>query len=255
MMVKLGFQPDVDQEIYQAFEFAKENDFDHIELLMDHPHYHYESLNSKEVAELSMSYDVEVILHASATQTNFLAVSSELRTASYRELTNTVRFAEKCEAELITFHIGWNPGFITARGFIFREEWYDRHNENVLINELLPYLKKHGNILAMENTISITGGIRRGIDEILRKTDVSLTFDIGHYNVKENHKIFLENFDRVRNIHLHDNRSEFDEHLCVGEGVIDYGIIPKDYRGFMTIEVRDIGAILRSKEFIKNFII
>uniref|UniRef100_A0A7C3YLK1 Sugar phosphate isomerase/epimerase n=1 Tax=Geoglobus ahangari TaxID=113653 RepID=A0A7C3YLK1_9EURY len=250
----IGFQPDIDQDIFQAFEFAKRNDFDHIELLMDHPFYHYKILNAKEVAELSMSYDVEIILHASATQTNFLAISPELRMASYRELTNTIKFAEKCEAKLITFHIGWNPGFITARGFVFREEWYDKHNENVLINEMIPYLKKYGEILSLENTINITRGIKRGIEEILRETEVNLTFDIGHYNVKENHEIFLKHFDRVKNIHLHDNRGEFDEHLSLGEGSIDFSIIPKDYRGYLTIEVRDRDGILRSKEFIKNYI-
>ncbi len=248
--MKLGFQPDIDQNIYQAFEFAKKNKFNHVELLMDHPNYHYERLNAKEVAELSLSYDIEILLHASATQTNFLAISSEIREASYKELTNTIRFAEVCDAKLITFHIGWNPGFITSKGFIFREEWYDRHNERVLIDEMIPYLKRYGEILAMENTISITGGILRGIREILRETDVSLTFDIGHYNVKENHEIFLKNFERVKNVHLHDNRGEFDEHLSVGDGKIDYSIIPKNYGNYLTIEVRDEDGIIRSKEYI-----
>jgi len=253
-MRRIGFQPDIDQDILQAFDFAKENGFTHIELLMDHPFYHYERLNPSEVAELSMSYDVEVLIHAPATQTNFLAVSSEFREASYRELTNTIRFAEKCGAKLVTFHIGWNPGFITAKGFVFREEWYDRHNENVLINEMIPYLKRYGEILAIENTIDITGGIKRGIEEILRKTDVSLTFDIGHYNVKKNHGVFLKHFDRVKNIHLHDNRGEFDEHLSVGDGCIDYTIIPKSYRGYLTIEVREREGILKSKRYIEKIL-
>lgn len=247
--MKLGFQPDIDHSIEQAFEFGKENGFSHVELLMDHPAYHYEVLDAKEILELALSYDLDVLIHASAINTNFLAISSEIREASYRELENTLLFAEKCDAKVVTVHIGWNPGFITARGFVFREEWYDRHNEKVLVEEFLPFVK-NSDMLAIENTVGISGGIRRGLEKILSKTDVRLTFDIGHFRVKGGHDIFLENFDRVVNVHLHDNRGEYDEHLKLGAGNTDLSIIPKNYRNYLTLELRDEDAILESKEFI-----
>lgn len=247
--MKLGFQPDVDHTLEKAFEFGKESGFTHIELLMDHPDFHYERLDAKEVMELSLSYDLDVLIHASAINTNFLAISSEMREASYRELENTMMFAEKCDAKVVTVHIGWNPGFITARGFVFKEEWYDRHNESVLVEEFLPFAKKY-EILAIENTVGITGGIRRGLERILNETDVRLTFDVGHYRVKEGHDLFLNYFDRVVNVHLHDNRGEYDEHLMLGAGNTDFSIIPRNYRNYLTLELRDEDAILESKEFV-----
>ncbi len=247
--MRLGFQPDVDHTIEQAFEFGRKNDFGHVELLMDHPSYHYEVLSANEVMELSMSYDMDVLIHASAINTNFLAISSEMREASYRELENTLMFAEKCEARVVTVHIGWNPGFITARGFVFREEWYDRHNERVIVEEFLPFVRDH-DIIAVENTIGLTGGIRRGLERVLMETDVKLTFDIGHHRVKEGHDLFLNNFDRIVNVHLHDNRGEYDEHLRLGAGSIDFSVIPRNYGGYLTLELRDEDAILESKEFI-----
>ncbi len=247
--MRLGFQPDIDHTLTEAFEFARENDFSHIELLLDHPSFYHENASHEEVAELAHSFDVEVLIHASAINTNFISISSEMRKASYRELERTLLFAEKCDAKLVTIHIGWNPGFITARGFVFREEWYDMHNEKVLTEELLPFVRDN-ELIAIENTINISGGIKRGLKRIIEETDVRLTFDIGHYSVKSGHEIFIENFDRVDNIHLHDNRGEYDQHLQLGKGSIDFSIIPKDYRGYLTLELRDEDAILHSKEFV-----
>ncbi|WP_203219036.1 TIM barrel protein [Geoglobus acetivorans] len=245
----LGFQPDVEHCLEQAFEFAAENGFNHVELLMDHPHYHYSAIHPQQVSELSMSYEIDVLIHAPAITTNFLAISDVARQASYEELRKTLYFAEKSEAKVVTVHIGWNPGFITSRGFIFREEWFDRHNEKVLTEEFLPFVREN-EIIAIENTIGISGGIKKGLERIINETDVWLTFDIGHYAVKEGHDLFRENFDRVINVHLHDNRGDFDEHLKLGAGSIDFSIIPKNYRNYLTLELRDEDAILESKEFI-----
>ncbi|WP_456370762.1 sugar phosphate isomerase/epimerase family protein [Geoglobus sp.] len=247
--MKLGFQPDVDHSLEKAFEFGSESGFSHVEILMDHPNFHYEVVDANEVMELSMSYDLDILIHASAINTNFLAISSEIREASYRELENTMIFAERCDAKVVTVHIGWNPGFITARGFVFREEWYDRHNERVLVEEFLPFAERY-ETLAIENTIGIKGGIRRGLEEILSKSDVKLTFDVGHHRVKEGHDLFLEHFERVVNVHLHDNRGEYDEHLSLGAGDTDFSIIPKSYGGYLTLELRDEDAIVESKEFV-----
>jgi len=247
----LGFQPDLDHGVLDAFEFAKNHGFTHIEFLMDHPSFHYEVVSYEEIFELSLSYDVEILIHASSAYTNFLSISSEMRNASYRELENTIEFAEKCDAKLITVHLGWNPGFISARGFIFKEEWYDRHNEKVLTEEFLPFVKNH-DLIAIENTINISGGIKRAMEKILRESDVKLTFDIGHANVKRGHDIFIQNFDRIANLHLHDNKGDYDKHLALGKGEIDFSIIPRDFDGYITLESRDEDAILESKDYIKK---
>lgn len=247
--MKLGFQPDIDHTLSEAFRFAGENNFGHVELLLDHPSFYHEKIAPEEVTELSNSYDVEVLIHASAINTNFISISSEMRRASYREIEKTVLFAEKCDAKLVTVHIGWNPGFITARGFVFREEWYDRHNEKVLTEEFLPFIREN-EIVAIENTINISGGIMRALERIIEETEAKLTFDIGHFSVKGGHELFLENFDRVENVHLHDNRKEYDEHLQLGKGEIDFELIPKDYDRYLTLELRDEDAILRSRDFI-----
>jgi sugar phosphate isomerase/epimerase len=250
--LKLGIQPDVIHKVREAFEFASLNNFNHVEILMDHPYYSRENLDYTEILELKGCYDVDVLIHAPSTSTNFLSVSSAMRRMSYEELEKTVYFAERCEAEVVTFHIGWNPGFITSRGFIFQQEMFHEHNRNVIISELYPFLKTYDSFLSLENTIDINEPLREAIKFLIDNTDVRLTFDIGHYNIKKGHDIFIENFDRVINVHLHDNDGENDLHLPLGKGCIDMSIIPESYDGFFTLEVRDEDAILESKEYLNR---
>jgi len=256
---KLGMQPDISHTLSQAFEFAAQNEFQHIELLMDHPHFYHENLSHVEVLELKGSYDLDVLLHASATATNFISISSEIRKASYRELEKTIFFANRCEAELITFHLGWNLGFITSRGFVFKPEWYSEHNYKVIKEELGKFLEETESednpMLCLENTIDMDERTKKAIEELIQETDLRLTFDAGHWNVKSSHDIFLKYFDRVENIHLHDNKGEHDVHLPLGKGNLDLSIIPfGGYGGFVTLELRDEGAIIESKKYLGEYL-
>ncbi len=249
--MKLGIQPDVAQKPKEAFEFASNHGFSHVEILMDHPLYSMENLSHAELLELKECYDVEVLLHAPATSTNFLSISETMRRASYEELRRVLLYAEKCDAKVVTFHIGWNPGFITARGFVFPKELYSKHNYRVITEELFSFLKKiDSEILALENTISIDESLKNAIEFLLEETDLRLTFDVGHYNCREGHDLFLKWFDRVVNVHLHDNDGSSDMHLALGRGCVNLDVIPKSYNGYLTLEVRDERAIIESKEVV-----
>jgi sugar phosphate isomerase/epimerase len=253
--MRLGVQPSIEHRPRRAFEFAKEHGFSHIELLMDHPLYSIENLSYAEVLELKECYDLDVLLHAPATSTNFISISNVMRKSSYEELKRVLRFAERCDAKLVTFHIGWNPGFITADGFVFPSELYSEHNYRVLTVEMYDFLKRTNcDILSLENTIPLDENLVRAVEFLLENTDLSLTFDVGHYFCKGGHDVFLKHFDRVKNVHLHDNNLKEDQHLALGDGKIDLSVIPKDYDRYLTIEVRSERAILKSRDYIMRWL-
>ncbi len=247
---KLGIQPDISHTPKEAFEFASINGFSHVELLLDHPFYSLDTLGYAEVLELRGSYDIDVLIHAPSNSTNFISISSVMRKASYSELERTMEFAERCEAKLVTVHLGWNPGFITARGFVFQSELYREHNYRVLTREFYRFAKHYGEMLAIENTIAMDAGVGRALEFLLENTDVSLTFDVGHNNVSKN-ELFLRNFDRVRNVHLHDNDGKRDSHSTLGTGNADFSFL-RDYDGYATLEVRDVEAIFESRSYLEG---
>lgn len=249
--MKIGTQPDIKQKPKEAFEFAANNGFDHLEILMDHPYYSLESLSYAELIELKWSYDVDLLIHAPANSTNFISTSKNMRKASYKELAEVCSLAEKSGAELVTFHIGWNPGFITNGRFVFDKELFDKHNEKVLLEELYNFIKNSNVPLALENTILVDGGLRRALQRIISETELKLTLDVGHYNVQEN-PFFIENFERVVNMHIHDNNGEKDEHLVLGKGNVDIKKFLNDYDGYLTIETREEKAILESLNYLKK---
>ncbi len=249
---KLGLQPDVEHTPKEAFEFASINGFDHVELLMDHPYYALDFTGYAEILEIKESYDLDVLIHAPANSVNFLSISRVIRKASYTELERVMEFAERCGAELVTVHLGWNPGFITARGFVFQPELYEKHNYRVLTEEFYSFARYYGELLAIENTISTGVSVERALEFIIENTDISLTFDVGHNNIYKN-ELFIRYFDRVKNVHLHDNDGKRDMHSTLGKGNADFSVL-KNYRNYATLEVRDERAILESRDWLLKYL-
>ncbi|MDK2795902.1 MAG: hypothetical protein PWQ58_1101 [Archaeoglobaceae archaeon] len=252
--MKIGTQPDVRHTPKDAFEFAANNGFEHVEILMDHPLFSPDSLSYNELIELKWSYDVELLIHSPATTTNFLSTSEVMRKASYAEMQRVLHIAERAGAEVVTFHLGWNPGFINNGSFYYSQCLFDEHNERVLRKELKPFLARAEVTVALENTIAITGGIERALREILNETELALTLDVGHYNIQKC-EFFIERFDRVVNIHLHDNDGKKDEHLTLGKGSVDLRVFPlNEYDGYITIETREENSILETRDYLFRYL-
>jgi len=65
-------------------------------------------------------------------------------------------------------------------------------------------------------------------EELLRMTEgteIGICLDVGHANTTGNLDEFLAMLPHIRNIHIHDNRGERDEHLPLGEGGIDFDTV------------------------------
>lgn len=252
--MKIGAQPDVRHSPKEAFEFVTNNGFEHIEILMDHPFFSPDAISYNELIELKWSYDVDLLIHLPTTTTNFISMSEVMRKASYAEMQRVLHIADRCGAEVVTFHIGWNPGFVNNGSFYFPQPLYDKHNERVLLKELMPFIKRTEVKLALENTIGIAGGIERALREILNETELFLTLDVGHFLLQQCN-LFLEHFDRVVNIHLHDNNGQKDEHLALGKGKVDLSLFPlRKYGDYITIETREENSIIETRDYLFRYL-
>jgi sugar phosphate isomerase/epimerase len=150
--------------------------------------------------------------------------------------------AERLGARLVTLHLGTcPPGEGRARAL-------DRVIESIRLT--LPELERRRVRLALENhTKAIIQGSMGDHPEdfdllmsVLPAEWVGRTLDVGHAHINGHLDEFLSRpFDRVWNIHLHDNNGREDEHLPIGEGAIPWDevlgrIAAEAYAGPLTLE-------------------
>jgi len=150
--------------------------------------------------------------------------------------------AQRLEASLVTVHLGSCPPG-TGRSEVL---------DNVVagIGLAMPELERRRMYLALENhTRAIIndaiGDHPQDFDKVmgeLRSPWIGRTLDIGHAHINNHLEEFLNQpFDRMLNIHMHDNLGAEDQHLPVGEGTIPWGVIlpriaREGYRGPLTFE-------------------
>ena len=62
---------------------------------------------------------------------------------------------------------------------------------------------------------------------------------------------------RIRNIHIHDNLGEKDDHLTIGDGKVDFGHVLgllSDYRGRYIIEARSLESAIESQARLRRLL-
>jgi sugar phosphate isomerase/epimerase len=71
-----------------------------------------------------------------------------------------------------------------------------------------------------------------------------MTFDFGHANTLGRVNSFLPYIKRASHIHIHDNHGTSDEHLALGDGLINWKNVSKsvagNYNGIIVIEGRSM---------------
>ena len=123
-----------------------------------------------------------------------------------------------------------------------------------------------GLVIALENIFeeepSSLKRIVEGVGEAVGSDSLGVCIDAGHMNIFS--KAPMEEWFRVlgpyvREVHLHDNHGEFDEHLAVGEGVIDFerffelaGKFTTD--PIWTLEAHDEDTLKRTLEAVQRFL-
>ncbi|MDW7733211.1 MAG: sugar phosphate isomerase/epimerase [Methanolobus sp.] len=95
--------------------------------------------------------------------------------------------------------------------------------------------------------------------DILEQTDrknVGMTLDVGHANTMGLLDEFVEKCKgKLSHMHIHDNHGEYDEHLPLGQGNIDWKKLMDSlsgYKGLMVTEMGDLEEGRQCIEYLKN---
>lgn len=218
--------------IIDALNFALDNKIRVIELNLNNIHFSNQLKSRKgrqEITRYLQKHKITLQFHASEGISFFVSDPDAQRFA-IKSLIKTMHYASEIPARRITFHLGTDMSFGMTAQKLYTYRVYPQYFYN-LIYESLNTLKKNipKNIyLCLENV----GGFRYPfVLEIIPKIlspRFCLTLDIGHINRfkgderKREYDFFYKHRKYIKNVHLHDNNGEWDQHNIIGEGNIDF---------------------------------
>ncbi len=200
--------------------------------------------NKKEINNLSKKYNLPLeVIHApiaTMLDTNF----EEIREGWVNLSKEIIRVSKELGIQKINFH--------ACRDRLFIKK-YGKQILNTSIkslNELIPTAEKYKMKIVLEtpSRIENLNYIIKKVPEVGVNLDVAHIFLVGGIDYVRKFIQVFEN--KIEHIHMHDNHGEEDEHLPIGEGIIDYRKVVEwlkeiGYDNTITFEVFTIGEIRR----------
>jgi sugar phosphate isomerase/epimerase len=266
VLKKLGFQALFDfEDAFHAVEFAIERGFKCVELNQTNPDFFPENYSQVQRKRLK-DYLFPILIHAPEGLSLFNLNKKALDGAIER-VCEIIDFAHEIGAKGITMHLG--STFTISTGG--KMEWIHHILAQRYADSLDQSLKRiieyadHRVDICIENTSGFRYEISYSIlADLLSKTELCMTWDIGHtHELKGSEKAREEGFfigflNKVKEVHVHDNHGEWDEHNVPGTGTLDF----KHYFEILTsadpyyiIEVRPADRAIKSLEALKAIIL
>lgn len=259
----VGYQAMFDfKNAFEAIEFGIERGFSCVELNLTSPALCPENYSPKDRKKLR-NYEFPILLHAPQGLSLF-SLHQPVIEGMLSRLFEIIDFATDLNTKLITIHIGSTFHVsLDGRTPYIHDILPDKYAEGLKRNLIrIAEYSKDKVPVAIENT----GGFRydlshKVMNEILADKYLFLTWDIGHTNnlkagereVEE--KLFLKFLNKVRNLHIHDNKGEWDEHAVLGTGTVDFQKYLKIFENmdvYFILETRPKEKAVQSLKFLKK---
>jgi len=205
----------------------------------------YHALNNRRVKtlrEISKTRGLNLTVHAPFVDVNIASPNFAFRRVVLKRLKKSIRLASNLGATFWVFHPGLKTG---VSHFHPGEDWKLNLRS---IRELLDEANRNGSKITIENTPEPFPFILKSVKDFTRfyedlgDANLGLTLDIGHANVNGQIHDFIERFsERLVHVHASDNKGNFDSHLGIGEGNIEWTKVAKSlkrikYQGIIIVE-------------------
>jgi sugar phosphate isomerase/epimerase len=219
--------------------------FDYLELAMDPPEAHHETLRqlSDDIQAGLERYQMGLVCHL-PTFIFTADLTASIRRASRQELLASIEVAAHLGAQKAVLH----PSCITGMGrnVPALSEQYARQS----LAEAVDFATQTKIDLCLENLfpqLTPFGSMGEWEQRFIRYPQLGLTLDIGHAHIGSGGMpcilAFIQRFaSRLRHLHASDNRGRRDDHLPIGDGCIDFLAVAEalqqiGYQGGITLEV------------------
>lgn len=194
-------------------------------------------------------------VHAPMSDVNIGSVYEPMRRAAVDEMKGAIVSCRELDIRVVTVH----PGFVNGIAFLDRSKAFEMTKRS--IRELAPFAEEHGVDMAVENlpaNINATCTRAEELLEAVEGTSASICFDMGHANTTGELDRMLGLVSRFRNVHLHNNDGQWDQHNVVDQGTADLAkvmsVLRSSYSGNMVIESTDLGPAVESLAVLRAFL-
>lgn len=160
------------------------------------------------------------IVHGPFLDLNPGSWDQKIRDLTLKRFRQAFEFCEKLKTDHVVLHTGFDPIFYDGVPHLFLDQctrvWEEAAKAAAAV----------GVTIAIENSIDPNPAIVTGILEEIKAPNIEACFDAGHYYAFGK----MSPFDALKwypdksigEIHLSDNKGDFDSHLPLGEGDLDF---------------------------------
>jgi sugar phosphate isomerase/epimerase len=209
----------------------------------------------KGFADATSPFDLKFSAHCPFSDINLGSLNPRMRDASVREVVNAISSSSRMNMSVCTVH----PGYFSNIGMLDKQSVTAKTKESLKIIEAAS--KEYGVKVALENLPNMGGaGMGRTPEELyplLEGLELGVCFDVGHANTNKVVDDWLRHTADFLNVHIHDNLGDYDAHLPIGLGNIDFKKVVaalSDYKGLMVIESRSLGEGVSSRDQLRTLV-
>lgn len=205
------------------------------------------------LGEASPSYDVTLQLHAPIADVNIGSLNPRAWELSVATHEDSMRAAAQLGIENVTVHPGNHSPL--SRGHYDKVHAATRR----ALQRLDAVAEEVGLSPNLENVPRNWAFETDRVDllaDLVEGTSFGLTLDLGHAHVAGHWDEFFDVVDRIRNVHIHDNQGDNDDHLTLDEGTVPWREAVRrlragGYRGTFVVESRSHASGAESRRLLK----
>jgi sugar phosphate isomerase/epimerase len=260
MNKRLGFSSLAfyEDSLENALSWGESNNFGLLEIVAENNHAIDEETLPK-IKEMIPSYNLDYTVHSPFSDINISSLNKSIRKESIRQVKYSIFAVNEIGGKVMTFHPGRHSAATSKSRETTKKILFDS------LKEISDYNKDFGVTIALENmpdTFITTMKVSQEILEVLENkqlSEIKHTMDVGHLetnNVDIGDYIYdLKKY--LIHMHLHDNFGEFDNHLPLGEGNINFPKIFRalkeiNYKGRIILEMTNTEDIIKSRKFLEE---
>lgn len=202
----------------------------------------------KKVAKILKKEGLICTIHAPYSDLTLGAIDRKVRRISLERIKKAFDIASLFKARSVVCH----TGFDHRHHFNLEDRWIKNALESITV--LLEHASPLNIPVMLENVYELDTEIHKKIFRIIKSPLLGFCLDSGHQKVfsKTSLDIWLKDLgDRLGQLHLHDNMGVHDDHLAIGEGIIDFDslfswLYAQGKTPILTLEPHEESAVIRA---------